>query len=177
MKIHILILCLFTLSISAQQIDTSKIPFQLEGKSAYLFADNQPQAPIDLVNGNTSRNDLVFENGEIFKISGSNKELIGEYSNRHITIGYINYKLRRPVFSKTILTNQNNPEETYTLEYKKEGDTTYIVFDKVADQLPEAVQLWALYRAIHRVYDSNEWSNSMLISSTAELLTTLFTGR
>lgn len=53
MKTHILILCLFALSLSAQDINTSKIPFQLEGKSAYLFADNQPQAAIDLMNGNT----------------------------------------------------------------------------------------------------------------------------
>lgn len=141
MKIHLLILCLFTLSLSAQEINTSKIPFQLEGKSAYLFAHNQPQAAIDLMNGNTSRNDLVFENGEIFKMNGSNKELIGQYSNRNLSIGDINYKIRRPVFSKTILTNQNNPEETYTLEYKKEGDTTYIVFDKTAEQLPEVVEL------------------------------------
>lgn len=110
-------------------------------------------------------------------MNGSNKELIGQYSKRHLSIGDINYKIRRPVFSKTILTNQNNPEETYTLEYKKEGDTSYIVFDKSTEQLAEAVELWALYRAIHRVYDSNEWSNSMLISSTAGMISAIIGGR
>lgn len=177
MKTLLIILCLFTLSISAQEINPSKIPFQLERKSAYLFADNQQQTAIDLMNGNTSRNDLIFENGEIFKTNGSDRELIGKYSNRHITIGDINYKLRRPVFSKTILINQNNPEETYTLEPQKEGDSTYIVFDKSPQQLPEAVELWALYRAIHRVYDTNEWNSAILISATAELLSAIITGK
>lgn len=161
MKKLIILTFFFIQNISAQTKDMSRFEYQLEKKTAYLLIDSAAKTTIDLSSGNISNENFLLEDGNIYKMKGNDKDLIGKYSNRYITIGDSRYKIRRPVFGKTTLTNLNKNGEVYTLENKRENNTSAIVSDKPFDTIPEAVKLWSLYRAIHRVYDSQEWKQAV----------------